>query len=377
MKLNYRITFLFVLSLISLKTYADVSFAKAQNFLKKNNNCYFAVGLSNPNGPKLANPDVTEDIFCVTDGSIGSETINQKNGCSLMLLNMTTGKFRKGTFNAMMNPKTVDLAIVEGVICQNGGFEKLLEKKFNSVYGEGPKVKEILFNGPQGIESRTSILYSANESAQKSYDQAVEKLTQEAKVAEANAREIKREDQLKTEKLKLENSEKEKRSVSSIEGVWQKSCEKHSNQLYTVQTRKYFKNSYEIKYEFYSKDDTSCEKEISHVDVIKGRYKLEGLVDSKQKVYGIQFIPEKYYLIPKQKSLVTDLTEASHAGILAWSIDKEHDVSKANKVDGTKTFYSIFKVTTEQLILSTPVDDPKATRSMADSRVFKKIDGDL
>lgn len=325
---------------ISLSAHADVPFAKAQAFLKKNDNCYFAVGLSNPNGPKSASPDVAEDVLCVTDGSIGAGTINEKSGCLLMLLNMNTGKLRKGTFSAMMNPQTVDPAIVKGVNCGKGGFVKLLETKFQSFYGEGPKVKKVLFNGPQGLGARTSVLFSANESARKSYDQAVATLAQEVKLADAKAEEQKRIDQEKAESQMRERDEKEKKRLSSFEGAWVQPCQSDSG-VNVVRERAHDNGHYTITISYFDKKDTGCQNHAPFVLKIKGKYTLGKEVLPSNPSKALDAIPEKITAVANTEEMANNLTAKGEGGIIAWEISKEYDLTKSKLSPATFTIYKI------------------------------------
>lgn len=309
--------------LVSPTAQADVPFAKAQAFLKKNDSCYFAVGFSNPNGPKSAAPDVAEDVFCVTDGSIGAGTINEKSGCSLMLLNMNNGKLRKGTFSAMMNPQTVDLAMVEGTKCGQGGFEKLLETKFQSVYGEGPKVKKVLFGGPQGLGARTSVLFSASDAARKSYEAAVASLAVEAKAVETKAAEAKA-------AKDTAQIEREKKRLSSIVGVWNGACEGKGGfgdrATYDIRADKTFS----LYLDQYKSEECSSEKKYQRI-TISGTYSEESSPAGKSTIKPLDFTAKSVRFVIYDSGYAAEQSEQSKFGLMSIVTDKEYDVSSSKE----------------------------------------------
>lgn len=308
---------------ISIGAKADISFSKAQNYLKRNKGCYFSTGFSNPYGPKSQTPDVAEEVFCVADGIIGEGTINEKSGCAFMLLNMNSGKLRKGTYSPMMNPEAVELAIVEEVKCSQGGFEKLLETNFKTIYGKGPKVKNILFTGPEGIGAIVNVLYSESEVARKVYDQAIAKIAAEEKIAENKL--------LEQQKISKAKAEVEKQKIlASILGAWSDTCSGKDGfgdkTIYNFEKD----NTFSVYIDQYKSEKCETNKKYQRI-TIEGSY-VEG-ADPKIKAPAkfLDFVVKSVRFVIYDRKFATEQSEQSKFGLVSIVANKDYDISSSEE----------------------------------------------
>jgi hypothetical protein len=348
MAMSYHGTVLpFLLMLVSIHSLADVKLSKAQAYLKKNNSCYLAVGLSNPNVPLIADPEIAEEVFCVMDVLQGAGGIHEKSGCGLMMLDMNTGGLKKATFSQMMNPKTVDPAIVEGVACGKGGFEQLLETKFTSFYGPGPKVKAILHGGPQGFKVRAMVATAQSDEVRKKYDVAVAKMTEEAKLAEAETLKKKTEADLKVKDQQRKAADEI--AKNPLTGQWESKCSpvaKGNDQVKMSGTMSATLSGFSQEISFYH---GGC----GRVNVAKVRIAGEALSYSRSgNLTTAQVKITKVEVGPYSDEVADDFVSKSLYGKLAWPNGKMQNISAkvagrtmALKFDSSKEKSSIMSIT--------------------------------
>lgn len=338
---------------------AEVKLSKVQAFLKKDGTCHFAVGFYNANAKTSQDPDLAEDVFCVMDTVVGQGTVNEKSGCGLMIFNVVTGGIRKATYNPMMPPAMVSPLILEGTKCKGDGFRKLLETNFESGYGQGPKSKELLYNGPMKGTAKTVVAYSENEQVLASYNSAIATIEAEEKVVAIEAAKQKQAEQAKQKNKPANTSTKTK--SQSIDGLWRQSCHDEDGQHATSALR--FQSG-RVTQSIVVYLDDACFR-VAATFVSTGTYKLgqELKGHSGSQVIDISF--DSISLKPNTAEVASQFTGQTLHGKITWSAGVSQDISKSEMGRKTigKTLFTYFSLSGGKLLFPKSDDMLKSTAS--------------
>lgn len=302
---------------------AEEQFSKVRAFLKKNQTCYFAVGMFEAAAPASLDPNLSEDVFCVMDTVMSKGTLKEKAGCGLVILNVSTGNIRKATFNLMMPQAMVYPLILEGIRCKNAGFVKLLETRFKSGYGQGPKAKEVLFNGlMQGI-AKTIVIYSASDGALKAYNSAIAALESELRIAEATAAAAKKAEEQEAIAKREREAQMARERLKHIDGNWTRDCREDLTGNWMKESALFHDGRFEMTTNYYTKN---CEKPRFTINS-SGTYRLGPEIKSPDHIRNLDLRVEKGSVLPETADVASEFAADRLGGRLDWAEGASKELS--------------------------------------------------